>query len=75
MEQGFIDKLINEDLQIYATSPQIVGTVMYAKVNSEDEITYLSEDVAVKELEIMPNEMKEKIQELESGEGMIGTQA
>lgn len=48
---------------------------MYAKVNSEDEITYLSEDVAVKELEIMPNEMKEKIQELESGEGMIGTQA
>lgn len=49
MEKAFIDKLSDEDLEIYATSPQIIGTVSYAKLDAQNNITYLSEDMAIQE--------------------------
>lgn len=71
MEQDFIDKLADEDLETYSTSPQMIGTVSYVKIDAEDKVSYLSESVAIQEAEIVRKAVTEKIEELRSETGAI----
>ena len=67
MEQDFIDKLSDEDLEIYATSPKMVATISYAKIDAENNVTYVTESEAIQEAEAMREAQKDKIEELKIG--------
>lgn len=51
MEQYAIENLTEKDLERLSISPKIITSVSYSKVDSENNMTYLDEDVAVKEAE------------------------
>ncbi len=74
MEQDFIDKLSDEDLEQYATSPKMVATTSYVKTDSDGDITYLDESVALRESAVVHMAQLETAEALLSGE-LMSTQA
>lgn len=67
MEQYAIDNLTDEDLAKYAVSPRIVTSVSYSKVDNNDNVTYLEEDVAIAEAAIVYNAQEVMRQNLANG--------
>lgn len=67
MEQYAIDNLTDEDLIKYANCKRIVSTVSYSKVDENDNVTYLCEDVAIEEAEVAAMEENARIQNAING--------
>lgn len=71
MEQDFIDKLSEEDLQIYSTSSQIIGTVSYVKIDSSDKTTYIDESIAIQKSQQINNLIKDQSELFSFENGII----
>lgn len=67
MEQYAIDNLTEEDLERYSNSPKIVATVSYSKVDENNNVIYLSEDVAIEEAEEVAQNENARIQNALNG--------
>ena len=67
MDQYAIDNLTDEDLAKYAVSPRSVTSVSYSKVDNNDNVTYLEEDVAIAEAAIVHNAQEVMRQNLANG--------
>lgn len=73
MEQDFIDKLSTDTLEIYRTSPQLVGTTSYTKSDADYNMEYVEEEVALEESAIIKEAQEEKIEQLAREERVIQT--
>lgn len=52
MEKDFVQKLSDETLQIYATSPELTGIISYIKVDAENNVIYMDEATATQEAKL-----------------------